>query len=127
DRSVGRYHVPKALRMAGVEVRIHDDHLEPTTPDEVWLAEAGQRGWVVLTKDDNIRRRQGAIKAIVRNQVRTLVLPTGSLAGQEMAEIVIRALPRIRQLVIDFLPPFIAIVTRSGRVNRLNLRLSGGG
>jgi PIN like domain len=127
DRSVGKYHVPEALHLAGVEVRIHDDHFDPITPDEVWLAEAGQRGWVVLTKDDNIRRRQVAINAIIRNRVRTLVLPTGSLAGQEMAEIVVRALPRIRQLVIDFPPPFIAIVAHSGKVNRLNLRLSGGG
>jgi hypothetical protein len=44
-----------------------------------------------------------------------------------MAQIVVRALPRIRQLVIDFPPPFIAIVARSGKVNRLNLKLFGGG
>jgi PIN like domain len=92
DRPVGKYQVPEALHLAGIKVRIHDDHFDPTSPDEVWLAEAGQRGWVALTKDDNIRRRPLAINAIVRNQVRTLVLPTGSLAGQEMAEIVIRAL-----------------------------------
>lgn len=124
---MGKYHVPEALRMAGVEVRIHDDHFDPTTPDEVWLADAGQRGWVVLTKDDNIRRRQVAINAIVRNRVRTLVLPTGSLAGEEMAQIIVRALPRIRQLVIDFPPPFIAIVEHSRKVNRLNLKLPGRG
>jgi len=126
DRSVGRYYVPEALRHAGVEVRIHDDYFDAITPDEVWLAEAGQRGWVVLTKDDNIRRRQVAIHAIVRNRVRTFVLPTGSLTGEETAQIVVRALPRIRQLVIDYPPPFIAIVARSGRVTRLNLRRSGG-
>jgi hypothetical protein len=34
DRSVGKYHVPEALRLAGVKVRIHDDHFDPTTPDE---------------------------------------------------------------------------------------------
>jgi hypothetical protein len=119
--------VPEALRLAGVEVRIHDDHFDPTTPDELWLGEAGLQGWVVLTKDDNIRRRQVAINAIVRNRVRMLVLPRGSLTGEEMAEMVVRALPRIRQLVIDFSPPFIATVARSGKVNRLNLKLSGRG
>jgi hypothetical protein len=85
------------------------------------------RGHSILTKDDDIQRRQVAINAIVRNRVRTLVLPTGSLAGEEMAQIVVRALPRIRQLVIDFPPPFIAIVARSGKVNQLNLKLFGGG
>jgi len=42
------------------------------TPDEVWLAHAGQHGWIILTKDDNIRRHQLALSAIIRNRVRNL-------------------------------------------------------
>jgi len=28
--------------------------------DEVWLRDAGKNGWIVLTKDDAIRRRPAA-------------------------------------------------------------------
>ena len=55
DRSLGRKIIPGALRDAGEEVRIHDEHFPQDAKDEVWLAEAGKQGWVVLTKDKNIR------------------------------------------------------------------------
>jgi hypothetical protein len=31
-------------------VEIHDDHFPSDAKDEVWLAEVGIRGWIVLTK-----------------------------------------------------------------------------
>ncbi len=126
DRSLGKRYVPEALRQAGAVVHAHDAFFDPMTPDEVWLAQAGQRGWIVLTKDDNIRRHQLALAAIMRHRVRAFVLPTGNLRGEEMATIVVRALPRIRQMVRDHPPPLIAAVTRGGKVRRLNLKLLGG-
>ena len=57
DRSLGRKIIPEALRHAGEEVRIHDEHFPQNAKDEVWLTEVGQRGWIVLTKDTHIRYR----------------------------------------------------------------------
>lgn len=112
DRSVGKRYVPEALTQAGAVVHVHDAYFAPMTPDEVWLAHAGQRGWVVLTKDDNIRRHRLALTAIMRHRVRAFVLPPGNLPGEEMARIVVRALARIRQMVRDYAPPLIAVITR---------------
>jgi hypothetical protein len=37
DRSLGRKVVPGALRAAGEEIRIHDEHFPQDAKDEVWL------------------------------------------------------------------------------------------
>jgi PIN like domain len=44
-----------ALRVAGAQIEVHDDHFPQDAPDELWLPEVGRRGWAVLTKDDRIR------------------------------------------------------------------------
>jgi len=40
-----------------MHVAIHDDHFPPDAPDTAWLQVVGERRWVVLTKDERIRRR----------------------------------------------------------------------
>lgn len=57
DRSLGRRAVPSALRQAGFDVVVHDDVFAADTDDEIWLREAGVKGWIVLVKDDRIRYR----------------------------------------------------------------------
>jgi hypothetical protein len=54
DRSLGRHVIPDALRAAGVQVELHDDHFPQDAQDQIWLAEAGKRGWIVLTKDKHL-------------------------------------------------------------------------
>lgn len=68
DRSLGARDVPEALRSAGVLVEVHDDHFAPDTPDIVWLAEVGARGWIVLTKDSRIRRVDRAERRAVERR-----------------------------------------------------------
>jgi len=122
DRSVGRYAVPDALRRAGVEVHILDDYFDPTTPDDIWLAYAGERGRVVITKDYNIRRHRVALNALIRNRVKAFVLTDPHQIAEEMAETIVRALPRIRRLATNHPPPFIARIAKSGIVSLIPLR-----
>jgi len=56
DRSLGGKVVADALRAAGEAVEVHDDHFAADAADQTWLAEIGMRAWVVLSKDDRIRR-----------------------------------------------------------------------
>ena len=50
DECLGRTDVPDALRANGARVELLHQHFSLSTADEVWLAEVGRRGWVVLTK-----------------------------------------------------------------------------
>lgn len=55
-------------------------------PDEVWLRDAGEKGWIVLTKDDAIRRRPAERDAIIPAAVRACCLTTAQLRGAEQTE-----------------------------------------
>ena len=98
DRSLGKKIVSGALRQAGAQVEIHDDHFPPDAPDEDWLREAGRQRWVVLTKDRGIRYRAPALAAIRASDVRMFVLTAGDLQGPEMAAIFAKALSRIARV-----------------------------
>jgi predicted nuclease of predicted toxin-antitoxin system len=119
DRSLGRKVVAEALRRAGAEVEVHADHFAGNAPDEEWLAEAGRRGWVVLTKDQRIRYRHTELVALVKARVAAFVLVSGDLRGDEMAKAFVEALPRMSRLLDRQPAPFIARVTSRGWVSLL--------
>lgn len=114
DRSLGRHHVAGALRKAGAQVEVHEDHFDPAAPDQAWLVDVGTRGWVVLMKDKRVRRRPLEFNALLVARVRAFVLTHGNLEGEEMAAVMVRHLARMVKLARNLPPPFIAAVTRSG-------------
>lgn len=119
DRSLGKNRVATALRQAGATLHIHDDHFPPDAKDEDWLAEAGQRGWIVLTKDHRIRYRHVERLALMKAGVAAFILTSGDLQGEEMAEIFVKALPRITRFLKNHTKPFIAKVAKDGSVSLL--------
>jgi hypothetical protein len=119
DRSLGRKIVAQALREIGETVEIHDDHFAPDAKDADWLLEVGKRSWIVLTKDDRIRYRVTERTAIVSARVRAFVMTSTQLQGAEMGAAFIKALPRIKRIIASNAPPFIARVSRTGKVSLL--------
>ena len=118
DRSLGRRVIPNALRDAGARVELHDDQFWQDAQDQVWLAEAGKRGWVVLTKDKHLRYRAVETNALMSAKVRAFVLTArGDLSGVEIGEIFVKALPRMRMLCTTDSRPFVAHVSRDGSVS----------
>ena len=87
------------LRQVGERVEIHDAHFPSGTPDEVWLQEIGRRGWVVLTKDANIRYHPLEKQAIQASGVVAVILTKGNLKAEEMGKVFVRALPQIKRLI----------------------------
>ena len=61
DRSLGREHLAAALTDLGLTVHtlasVWGEAAAQDLDDETWLAYAGTNDWVVLMKDDKIRRR----------------------------------------------------------------------
>ncbi|PYL11615.1 MAG: hypothetical protein DMF44_05130 [Verrucomicrobia bacterium] len=109
-----------ALRIAGLNVEIHDDHFAQDAKDEEWLMVVGQKNWVVVTRDERIRYRAAAKQAIRRAKIRAFVLTAqGNLRAEMLAEIFLKALPKIRQTVKQRKPPFIAKISRGGDVTLL--------
>lgn len=104
------------MREAGARVEVHDDHFEADAPDTAWLAVAGARQWVVLTKDEKIQRRPLEMKALLDAKVCAFVLTARGLRADDMGRAFVRAQRAMEQLVRDRRPPFLARVTRHGRV-----------
>ena len=116
DRSLGGRVVAEALLQAGQTVHVHDEHFPPDAKDVEWLAVAGRRGWIVLTKDERIRYRAIEQRALMESSVAAFILTARGLTGPDMAETFVRALPSIRRFVAKYRPPFIASISRGGSV-----------
>jgi predicted nuclease of predicted toxin-antitoxin system len=108
--------VATALRTAGVEVEIHDDHFAQNATDAHWLAVVGQRNWVVLTKDDRIRYHPAELQALRQASVAAFILTAKNLTGPEMAAAFVAALPGIHKTLASQSRPFVAAVDRHGRI-----------
>jgi len=51
--------------------------------DEEWITLAGARRWIVLTKDDAIRRRPAELEAVERHGARVFCLTSANLRGDQ--------------------------------------------
>ena len=122
DRSLGKKTVAEALRVAGANVEVHDDHFVPDAPDETWLTAVGAKGWIVLTKDERIRFRTIEREALMNARVRAFVLTAGNMDGATMARVLVEALPKITRLSRRRPPPFIATVSKTGSVTMLSAK-----
>jgi predicted nuclease of predicted toxin-antitoxin system len=119
DRDAWSRKLDEALRGAGIPFMAHRDVFDDDTPDQIWLAEVGRRGWVVVTRDQNIRRRPNELAAVRAARIHLFALTSGNLSAAETATLVLRAWPAIRRAVAAHAPPALWSVTRGGEVRRL--------
>lgn len=111
DRDLGN-RFGEILKGAGLTVERHADHFAHDTPDEVWLAEIGKRGWIALTHDRRIRYKPNERDAVVRHGVALLVI-VGNAPFPELAHAFVATIPRIEHFFASHQAPFIAKVYRT--------------
>jgi len=92
DECLGRF-VAASLAQAGVDVRPWYDHFAGS-PDLEFLPLVGKNDWVFLTKDKNIRRNQLEVRAILNSGVRAFVVTATDLRREEMAALLLKAIPK---------------------------------
>lgn len=64
DRDAWSRTLGEALSAAGIRFIAHHQRFDPACPDPDWLEVAGREGWVVLTRDKDIRRRPRELAAV---------------------------------------------------------------
>lgn len=106
DRNLGKQ-FPTVLRDAGLHVLVHDDHFPQRTPDDVWLPEVGRAGWVVLTRDRQIRWKANERDAVMENGIALFAL-SGRGPTPELADLVIRTAPAVERFLARHARPFLA-------------------
>jgi hypothetical protein len=85
DYQIGRFVVAESLRAAGARVEVHIDHFEPAAPDTEWIPEVGRRNWVLITKDQNIRRNPLERAAYEAAGLRGFLVTAGEITGSDLA------------------------------------------
>jgi PIN like domain len=121
DRALGKRFIVQALskRNPEITVKLLDDYFEANVADEEWLRFVGQKGWLAITKDKRIRYRTPALDVIKKEKVKLFIFTRGNLTGQEMAEILTKAIPRIKRFLAKHEPPFIVTMTKSGELSKV--------
>lgn len=78
-----------AWREALIPFVAHREHFAGNTPDVEWIAEVDRRGWAVLTRDQEIRRRPNELDAVRAARIHLFALTLGKLSADETAALCI--------------------------------------
>ncbi|MEA2336750.1 MAG: hypothetical protein QOE82_757 [Thermoanaerobaculia bacterium] len=97
----------------------HKERFRHDTSDVEWLTAVGQEGWIVLTRDQNIRLRSIEREALISANVAAFVFTGGNASGVETMEAILAALPRMSRFLNTNPPPFICRITSGGQVEAL--------
>jgi hypothetical protein len=110
--------VLQALQENGIRHERHLRHFRSGTPDHEWLPLVGREGWLLLTRDQNIRYQIIEHSRVVRYNIREFVFKAGNLDKEELARVLVIAIPEKMMTVCRrYDPPFIASITKLGVVN----------
>jgi hypothetical protein len=116
DRCLGAHTVPDALRQAGARVKVHGAHFLPDASDPDILRFVGARGWVFLSKDENVRRRRAERQALAEANVAAFILTAGRAKGDAIAAAFVAALGKMQRICRAYTRPLIATVSAAGVV-----------
>lgn len=119
DRQIGTRTVAAALRAAGATVELHDDHFAQATPDTEWIPLVAQKQWVLITLDKNIRRNPLERDAYARARLRGFVVTAKGLRGQDIAGLLVRALPGMARRAQTQPAPALFAISAGGVFSRL--------
>lgn len=117
DRNLGKHVIADALRDAGCQVEVHDEHLPIDAPDEDWIGLVGKKGWIALTKDKNIRYRHAELDAIKVHKARVVVIRAKNVTGNELADLIVKHYGKIQKFASAHKAPFVAGIDRAGKLS----------
>ena len=87
-------------------------HFKHNTADETWLEVVGEKKWIVFTRDKMIGKRKLQFHALLNAGVKAFVLVTEDLRDAENAEIVIRLIDKVFDMIEEHKRPFIAKIRK---------------
>ncbi len=100
---------------------MHDDHLPQDATDAEWLHLVGKKHWIAIGRDKNIRYRGPEKAALIQANARLIVVRAKNTTAQDIAEILVKRINRIYRFVVRHDAPFIAGITRDGKITKYPL------
>jgi hypothetical protein len=120
DRDLGAEIFPGILRQAGITIHQHRDHFPENAPDTVWLPEVAARGWIILSRDRNIRRNPLERDAVMESSAAFFALSGGHAPTAQLARNFVNTLARVESFIRRHPRPFIARISRPSPVEEID-------
>lgn len=121
DRCAWSRRLGEALRDADIPFIIHDEKFAKDCEDVDWLPVVGREGWIVITRDKNIRRKPNELKAFREAKVIAFTLASGNTSAEDTARLVVALYPKILRKVRGAKPPAMFSITLIGKINPVAL------
>ena len=121
DRDAWSNALGDALRKNDIDFVAHKELFAQDSPDGEWIQRVSDEGWIGITRDQNIRRKPNEMSLIRGSKAMICVFTSGNLSAAMTAEILLKALPKIRQLWNNPERPALYSVHRDGKVTQLAL------
>ena len=123
DRSMGKGLGRTLRRIKGFPATIetHDAHFAQDTPDDVWLAEVGQRGWIAMGQDYRLHLVDVERDAIRAHRVGVFYLWGANASQWEQLRVLAKAWDRIEAASREP-APFIYRIMKDGQLKTIAVR-----
>ena len=121
DRCAWSHKLGAALIKIGAPFIPHHEKFKPACPDEEWLEAVGKQGWIVLTRDKNIRRKPNELRAFRENGVIGFVLTSGDASAADTAALVTAVYPKLIRKAEGTKPPAMFSITLAGAITPIKL------
>lgn len=117
DRCAWSRRLGEALHQAGIPFIAHHERFAPACPDTDWMKVAGQNRWIVITRDQAIRRKPNELKAFRDAGLVMFALASGNASAEDTARLVVELYPKLLRKARASKPPAMFSVTLSGAIN----------
>lgn len=108
-----------ALKEVGIPYIAHHEKFAPACPDEEWLTAVGKEDWIVVTRDQNIRRKANELKAFRDAKLIVFVLASGNASAADTAALVVNLYPKFLKLAHAAKPPAMFSVSLKQTITQL--------
>lgn len=110
------------MRVAGATVEHAGGKIPFGVTDDVWLYECGKNGWIVLTRDQHIRRRKLEREALTDNGVPAFALTSGEATAKQVEETIVPLIQKFVNMLVSEPKPFLYTFGLRGYLSPVKLR-----
>jgi len=119
DENLAGKRLPEGLRKDGLTVKLLHEEFQRGILDADLFPLVGKQRWILLTKDNQIRRRPLEVDAFIAARLRVFVFESAEMTSEEMLDAFRGAVSAIDRVVRNQKPPFVMRIGRNGRVTAL--------
>lgn len=119
DRCAWSRRLGQALRDSGIRFVAHNERFAPACPDVEWLEVAGREGWIVITRDQAIRRKANELEAFRNHRVIVFALASGNALAEDTARLLVELYPKILRISATAGRPAMFSVTLGRTITRV--------